>query len=438
MRSGRAWPRRRTAIPSSRAARSHARRRRRAQADRGALELRLGAPGAVPSPHDSRDCRRPASPTSAGRASGGGVRLGVGQEFWPTVVGELMAQPEAGEADLHLESLLDKELIRAGSTRLAGEQALRFSHIVIRDVAYQTILKDTRARLHESVASWLQGRAGERAGEYEELLGYHLEQAYRHHADLGRPAAHAAKLGKQAAERIGSAGRRALARGDMPAATSLLERAVSLLPEADSLRSELSLRLSIALAETGELKRADALLSERIAAERRGQHYLLYRDGEGRQGLHDIDAAKAPITIGRRAINDIALGWDGEVSRSHAYLEWAAGNGRLSTKASPAMALTSTGSESKAGINYTTATCCASARQSSSSAHHWEATCASVGRLSRRRRRQGRCPEVSDSRALSACAPRAACRAPCRRAAPSSRPSWPPRSGARTTASGCS
>ena len=51
---------------------------------------------------------------------------------------------------------------------------------------------------------------------------------------------------------------------------SLLERAVSLLPEDDPARRDLTLKLGIALAETGELLRADALLADRIQAERRG------------------------------------------------------------------------------------------------------------------------------------------------------------------------
>jgi predicted ATPase len=191
------------------------------------------------------------------------------------------------------------------------------------------MLKEARARLHEAIAAWLQSRAGERVGEIEELLGHHLEQAYRYQVELGRLDAQAAELASQAAERLGAAGRRALARGDMPAATSLLERAISLLPESDRLRSVLSLRLSIALAETGEVSRADALLSERIQAEQRGQHYLLYRDRTGQQRAFDLDPGKGPIAVGRGQANDVVLGWDGEVSRSHAYLDAAEGQWAL-------------------------------------------------------------------------------------------------------------
>jgi pSer/pThr/pTyr-binding forkhead associated (FHA) protein len=64
-----------------------------------------------------------------------------------------------------------------------------------------------------------------------------------------------------------------------------------------------------------------AELKERIEAERRGQPFLLFRDGDGTQRIHDLGAAPERLTIGRSATNDVALGWDGEVSRVHASLE---------------------------------------------------------------------------------------------------------------------
>jgi hypothetical protein len=61
-------------------------------------------------------------------------------------------------------------------------------------------------------------------------------------------------------------------------------------------------------------------LKARIEAERHGTPFLLYRDRDGHQVIVELDAA-ARITIGRRADNDVALPWDGEVSRVHAQLE---------------------------------------------------------------------------------------------------------------------
>ena len=101
----------------------------------------------------------------------------------------------------------------------------------MRDAAYEQMLKETRAELHERFASWVQRQAGERAGEYEEILGYHLEQAHRYLDDLGPLDEHGVELAQLAATRLSKAGRRALARGDMSAAVNLLERAVALVPK---------------------------------------------------------------------------------------------------------------------------------------------------------------------------------------------------------------
>jgi hypothetical protein len=56
----------------------------------------------------------------------------------------------------------------------------------------------------------------------------------------------------------------------------------------------------------------------RLDAERQGLPFLLYRDGGGAQV---ILALSGPVTVGRRAERDVALGWDTEVSRLHAQVE---------------------------------------------------------------------------------------------------------------------
>jgi pSer/pThr/pTyr-binding forkhead associated (FHA) protein len=60
-------------------------------------------------------------------------------------------------------------------------------------------------------------------------------------------------------------------------------------------------------------------LQRRIAAERRGEPYLVYRDDLDRQVVVELDGER--LTIGRRATCDLALPWDTEVSRVHAEME---------------------------------------------------------------------------------------------------------------------
>jgi len=66
-------------------------------------------------------------------------------------------------------------------------------------------------------------------------------------------------------------------------------------------------------------------LSERIAAERGGGAFLLYRDGADAQVIVPLDARTERVTIGRRPSNPVALDWDSEVSRVHAALERTGG-----------------------------------------------------------------------------------------------------------------
>jgi pSer/pThr/pTyr-binding forkhead associated (FHA) protein len=60
-------------------------------------------------------------------------------------------------------------------------------------------------------------------------------------------------------------------------------------------------------------------VAERLAAERRGDAFVLYLDGDSRQHIGELGTAR--VSIGRRASSDVALIWDGEVSRLHAVLE---------------------------------------------------------------------------------------------------------------------
>lgn len=60
-------------------------------------------------------------------------------------------------------------------------------------------------------------------------------------------------------------------------------------------------------------------LSSLLAAERRGDPFLAYRDGNGDVRIDPL-SERTRVTLGRLDSNDIALGWDDEVSRTHAEL----------------------------------------------------------------------------------------------------------------------
>ena len=185
-----------------------------------------------------------------------------------------------------LLSLGRKELIRPHTATFAGEDAFSFRHVLIRDAAYDSIPKQLRAQLHDRFANWLEDVAGARVGEYEELLGYHLEQAFQYRVQVSRVDEWAQAVAFRGGSRLAAAGRRALNRGDMPAAVNLLQRAASLLEEAGQPRPELAVDLGIALRERGDLREADETLAGAVAAaERAGDDVLAERAGLERTTL---------------------------------------------------------------------------------------------------------------------------------------------------------
>jgi len=184
-----------------------------------------------------------------------------GRGFHRGAIVELSPEHERAGVASALISLSRKDFIHADQSLFAGDDGFRFDHILIRDAAYAAVPKQLRADLHERFARWLERMVADRVGEYEEILGYHLEQAHRYHAELGRTG-EARRLAEGAAERLAPAGLRALARGDMPAAAQLLVRAVTLLPLDDRRRLELVPELASALIEGGRLAEAEQLLEE--------------------------------------------------------------------------------------------------------------------------------------------------------------------------------
>jgi DNA-binding SARP family transcriptional activator len=194
----------------------------------------------------------------------------VGRVFWPSAVAALAGSATETAATVlpRLRGLVHRELFAPDASVLGGEEGYRFRHVLIREAAYHAIPKRERALLHERVGGWLERVAEERVREYEELIGYHLEQAHRYLGEIGPLDERGRRLGVQAGERLAAAGARALKRGDVPAAVSLLARAAALLPEEHRHRSPVLLRLAEALRERGDFDWASSVLDELLEVAR--------------------------------------------------------------------------------------------------------------------------------------------------------------------------
>ena len=62
-------------------------------------------------------------------------------------------------------------------------------------------------------------------------------------------------------------------------------------------------------------------LKAQIEAERAGQPFLIYRDGDQEQQIFAFEPALEQVTVGRGSASSICLEWDTEVSRLHAQFE---------------------------------------------------------------------------------------------------------------------
>src|SRR5215211_4088598 len=235
----------------------------------------------------------------------------AGQVFEQSAVVELSPPSERGTVPARLAALVRRELLRPAPARLPADQGFQFRHLLLRDATYDSIPKQARAELHVLFAVWIERMAGPRLREIEEIVGYHLEQAWRYRVELGIADERNQRLAGAAARRLGAAGRRALGRGDLPAASKLLERAVSLLPAGDPGGQELLVELADVLVSTGEFPRAEAILDQvAAAAADHGDERLAAHARVGRLRLEvgvasDLDAAALQEQT-RRAIASFA------------------------------------------------------------------------------------------------------------------------------------
>jgi len=183
-----------------------------------------------------------------------------GRLFHTSAVAELLSQEARNDVPGNLLTLVRKEFIRPDTSLFPGDDGFRFGHILIRDAAYAAIPKELRAELHERLANWLEARSE----EHDEIVGYHLEQAFRYEAELGPVDEGSDELAARAGLKLAAGGRRAFHRADMAAAANLLTRAVGMLGPDEPQRREALLLLGAAFSEIGKPDQAETAFHETI------------------------------------------------------------------------------------------------------------------------------------------------------------------------------
>jgi len=221
---------------------------------------------------------------------------------------------------LALEDLIDRDRSAVFPLpAVEGGDGYSFRHILIRNAAYERMTEEVRADRHRRYANWVEETAGDRLSQFDELIAYHLNEAYEYQRKLGPVDASARELARRGGERFAAAGRRAAKRGDIRLTLALLGNASRVLPREDPSRIAVLSNLAGALQATGELQRAleiyDELIAEVEAAGREVEaaHAILdristlaftslerfVRDGRGE--------AERAISVFARAHDDLGL-----------------------------------------------------------------------------------------------------------------------------------
>ena len=105
----------------------------------------------------------------------------IGRSFWDLAV-EALNEAAAGDraVDDSLHELRSRELVYGRETSsIAGAREYIFKHAVLREVAYQSVLRRYRLEYHARAAAWLSSvaEANERAEEFAPLIAGHHEAA---------------------------------------------------------------------------------------------------------------------------------------------------------------------------------------------------------------------------------------------------------------------
>jgi len=115
----------------------------------------------------------------------------VGRNFWQRLLADLVGR----SVDDDLAVLEERELIHSlPSSRFEGDREYSFNHTLLQEVAYNSVLKSTRSRVHRQIGEWLEARFASRLEEAYDLLAYH----YRLSDDPGKALEYLQKAGRRA------------------------------------------------------------------------------------------------------------------------------------------------------------------------------------------------------------------------------------------------
>ncbi|MGW6446350.1 BTAD domain-containing putative transcriptional regulator [Lentzea sp. NPDC055074] len=178
----------------------------------------------------------------------------IGPTVWPGAVA-VVAERDVAEVARCLEVLRQRDfLTRRTTSDVAGEIEYAFSHVLVRDVAYDRVPRGTKAMKHYHAAEWVQALPL----EHVPLLAHHFQEAVWIAEASGRPCD---IMGRAARTALTDAGRRATALAAKDTAIRCYRAALAVCPPGhpDTAALLTSLGSSLALGGEGLAELAEAV-----------------------------------------------------------------------------------------------------------------------------------------------------------------------------------
>ena len=132
----------------------------------------------------------------------------IGLSFPEPAIEELVPDALRVAVPAHLRALSRKQFVDRVVNNTSEDEIYRFRNLMIKDAVYASLLKRARATLHERFVTWAErvNRERGREQEFEEIHGYHLEQAYRYRTELGPLDAEGRAIAERASAKLANAG----------------------------------------------------------------------------------------------------------------------------------------------------------------------------------------------------------------------------------------
>jgi class 3 adenylate cyclase/tetratricopeptide (TPR) repeat protein len=157
----------------------------------------------------------------------------IGRIFWDIVVAHLSGSGRDPTNELIRRLRVKDLVVQRQPSALAEASEYGFRHVLIRDVAYDSLPKRDRSRLHRDIALWAETELTDRIEEFSELIASHLAAALAYEEEFVEDPVELEALRRLAMDAAVRAARRATAVSQFGSAGRWLKLAMELAGKLD-------------------------------------------------------------------------------------------------------------------------------------------------------------------------------------------------------------